>query len=113
MKIKCDISGITPEQAVLCLAIESIYDQQSLTRTCELLSLNPLTFAMKTNLSKIQQQRLFADMVANVIDGYTGSIQDDKLVVSPNTDAKPVVTKRGRPRKGDSDLSAGELQEVA
>jgi hypothetical protein len=113
MKIKCNISNITPEQSVLCLAVESIYAQQSLTRTCELLSLNPLTFSMKTNLSKIQQQRLFADAVANTIDGYTGSIQDDKLVISANTHAEPAVTKRGRPRKGDSDIQAGELQEVA
>ena len=51
MKIRCDISGITPEQSVICLAVQAIYEQQSLTRTCELLALDPLTFSLKTNLT--------------------------------------------------------------
>ena len=112
MKIKCDITGISPEQTMICLAIDGIYAQQGLSRTCELLSLEPMTFAMKTNLSKIQQERLFANAVADVIDGFTGRIENDKLVVSPNADAKPAVTKRGRPRKGDSDIQNGAVQEM-
>ena len=105
MKIRCDISGITPEQSVICVAVEAIYDQQNLTRTCELLSLDPLTFSLKTNLTAQQQQRLFADMVGNNIDGYLGAIENDKLVLSPQN-AKPSKPKRGRSGKGDTDLQA-------
>jgi hypothetical protein len=110
MKIRCDISGITPEQSVICLAVQAIYEQQSLTRTCELLALDPLTFSLKTNLTAQQQQRLFADMVAHNIDGYTGEIKDDQLVLSPQN-AKPSKPKRSGSRKGNAGVQTGELQQ--
>jgi len=110
MKIRCDISGITPEQSVICLAVNAIYEQQSLTRTCELLSLDPLTFALKTNLTEQQQQRLFADMVAHNIDGYIGEIKHDQLVLSAQN-AKPSKPKRKGQSKGNTDIQTGELQQ--
>lgn len=110
MKIRCDISGITPEQSLVCLAVEGIYAAQNLTRTCELLSLDPLTFSMKTNLTEQQQQRLFADMVGMNIDGYVGVIEDDQLVLSPQN-AKPSKPKRKGQSKGNANIQTGELQQ--
>jgi hypothetical protein len=110
MKIRCDISGITPEQSVICLAVQAIYEQQSLTRTCELLALDPLTFSLKTNLTAQQQQRLFADMVGMNIDGYVGVIENDQLVLSPQN-AKPSKPKRKGQSKGNADIQTGELQQ--
>ena len=110
MKIRCDISGITPEQSLVCLAVEGIYAQQNLTRTCELLSLDPLTFSMKTNLTPQQQERLFADMVKMNIDGYVGVIENDQLVLSPQN-AKPSKPKRKGQSKGNADIQTGELQQ--
>jgi hypothetical protein len=105
MKIHCDISAITPEQSMVCLAVYSIYAQQNLTHTCSLLSLDPMTFTMKTNLSQQQQQRLFADAIKRNIFGYTGEIKNDQLVLSPQN-AKPSKPKRKGQSKGDADIQA-------
>ncbi len=87
------VNKITTKELAVCLAIDAIYAQQGLSRACELLSLKPLVFNIDINISKAQQQRLFADAVAYSIDGYYGEINGVELVVQEKA-TKPIRAKR-------------------
>lgn len=106
MYFKCDVSKITSEQLAVCMAVETLYREQSMP--CALMSLKPMTFDVKPHFSERMRERLLRDRVPLVVQGYEGSLEEgNQLVVSPKKADKPIKRQSKRGSKGDSDLLGG------
>ena len=107
MYFKCDISKITSEQLAVCMAIETLYREQSMP--CSVLSLKAITFDVKPHFSERMRERLLRDRVCLVLPGYEASLEEgNQLAVSPKKADKPVKRKPKGRSNSDSDLLGSE-----
>ncbi len=94
MYFKCDYSKITTEQLATCLAISTLYHEQSMPAV--VVGLSPITFELKPHLSAQMRERLMMNRVPVVAKGYVGEIKENTLVVSKEAPAKSTKGKGSR-----------------
>lgn len=95
MYFKCETTDITAPQMAAVNAIDNLYRDQNMV--CTVVSLAPLTFDLKPQLSPQMRKRLILDRIPNVLPGYVAATtQDNTLVISPIEGAD--ASKRTRKR---------------
>lgn len=93
MYFKCDTSKIKLDQLTAIVAIDSLFNEQNM-RAC-VISLEPLVFEVKAQLSSPMLKRLIVDRVPIAISGYTGELVGGNLVISQES-TKPAKQTRAR-----------------
>jgi hypothetical protein len=107
MYFKCDVSKITSDQLAVCMAVETLYREQSMP--CTVLSLKPITFDVKPHFSERMRERLLRDRVCLVIQGYKAELEEgNQLVISPEKANKPIKRKPKGGSESDADLLGGQ-----
>ena len=102
MYFKCDIDKIKPIQLAQCMAVSTLFESQSLPAT--VLSLEPVTFEVKSNLPAIMRDRLLKNKVPYVLHGFVGVLGDHKLVIQKEGATKPAKRSRQGSNKSDTDI---------
>lgn len=87
MYFKCDYSKITAEQLATCVAVSSLFQEQSMSAVVS--SIKPITFEIKNSLPKVMQERLLRDRIKHVAQGYTGVLGEHSIVIQKEKTAKP------------------------
>lgn len=80
MRFNCKIDKITTKQLAIIATVDSIYETQSATCIVDSFDKDKVLFVMKANLSKQQQQRLFADRIPSYIPGYKARIYEQDRI---------------------------------
>lgn len=101
MYFKCDIENIKPSQLAQCMAVSTLFESQSLPAT--VLSLDPVTFEVKSNLPATMRDRLLKNKVPYVLQGFVGILGDHELVIQKEGATKPA--KRGRKGSSEGDTN--------
>lgn len=102
MYFKTDISGITTEQLAVISAVETLFQEQSMT--CTVTSLDPISFELKPQLSELMRKRLIVDRVGVAAPNYTALVRGNELVIQKIAGVDAPKRTRKRADKGDTDL---------
>ena len=109
---RCDTSKITAEQLAAISGIQGLFEEQC--QKCIVISLDPMTFDVQSaSLTEMMRERLLRARVGHAIEGYVGKFEGNSLVIQKAKADKPIVRRRKRASKGDSDIQPGAGQEVA
>ena len=81
------------QQLTAINAIDTLFTEQNMRAS--VISLDPLVFEVKAQLSSPMLKRLIVDRVPIAISGYTGEIVGGNLVISQES-TKPVKQTRAR-----------------
>ena len=93
MYFKCDTSAITAPQLAAISAISTLFEEQNMKAV--VLSLDPIMFETKAQLSGSMLKRLIVDRVPLVAFGHTGVMMENNLVISnENAQSAPRSRKR-------------------
>jgi len=93
MYFKCDTSAITAPQLAAITAIATLFEEQNMKAV--VLSIDPIMFETKAQLSGSMLKRLVIDRIPLVVPGYAGSMMENTLVIS-NENAQPAQRSRKR-----------------